>query len=108
MSIDVKYLREVAKFSDESARIEELFKTLNLQAELLCVGAGQFVSPEVSMSSDILFWILEGEAVFEAGDEVLVLTANTSLLVTAGDSVGIINESDHALTVLRVMGPAGF
>lgn len=108
MSIEVKHLREELQFSDATATIKEMFRTSNLESELLCLGPGQYLSPEISDICDAIFWVLEGEGVFEAGDEVLVLTRNNSLLVPAGDSVGLINENDKELVVLRVKGPGGF
>ena len=108
MSIDVKHLREEAGFSETQAQVHELFQTANLQSELLCLGSGQYLSPHVSDIADTVFWVLDGEGVFEAGDEVLVLTRNSCLLVPAGDTVGIINENDQELTVLRLKGPGGF
>ena len=107
MEIDVKYLRQVASFSEEAACINKLFRTDQVQMDVLTFNSGQFLSPEVAPISDTIYWVLDGEGVFEIGDEVLVMTRNTSVLVETGVSSGIFNESERQLTVLKIQAPAG-
>lgn len=103
----VNYLKQVAHFSEDAANINLMFKSDQLQMDVLLLNSHQYISPVVEPLSDIIYFVLRGEGVFEVGDEVLVLTRNTSVLVETGVSSGIINESDEQLTVLKVAAPPG-
>ncbi|MCF7824074.1 MAG: cupin domain-containing protein [Candidatus Marinimicrobia bacterium] len=107
MENNVKYLKQVAHFSEEAAKINEVFKSDQLQLDVMSLNPHQYISPQVEPLSDIVYFILGGEGVFEVGDEVLVLTRNTTVLVEPGVSSGIINESDEQLTVLKFCAPPG-
>jgi len=107
MESDVKYLKQVAHFSEDAASINAMFKSDQLQMDVLNLNAHQYISPLVEPLSDMIYFVLRGEGVFEIGDEVLVLTRNTSVLVETGVSAGVINESDEQLTVLRIQAPPG-
>lgn len=103
----VKYLNQVAHFSEDEAQVNDVFKSDQLQMDALSLNPHQYLSPQVEPISDMVLFVLSGEGVFEVGDEVLVLTRNTSVLVEAGVSAGIINESDAQLSVLKFMAPPG-
>jgi len=107
MENNVKYLKQLAHFSEDAACINPMFKSDQIQLDVLSLNPHQYLSPEVEPLSDIIYFILQGEGVFEVGDEVLVLTRNTSVLVETGISSGIINESDEQLSVLKVLAPPG-
>ena len=107
MESNVKYLKQLAHFSEEAARINPVFKSDQIQMDVLNLNEHQYLSPEIEPLSDIIYFVLRGEGVFEVGDEVLILTRNTSVLVDTGVSSGIINESDEQLTVLKIMAPPG-
>ena len=107
MENNVKYLKQVAHFSEETASINSMFKSDQLQMDVLNLNTHQYISPVVEPLSDMIYFVLRGEGVFEVGDEVLVLTRNTSVLVETGVSAGVINESDEQLTVLRIQAPPG-
>ncbi len=107
MESNVKYLKQVAHFSEDAAKINLMFRSDQLQMDVLLLNTHQYISPVVEPLSDIIYFVLRGEGVFEVGDEVLVLTRNTSVLVETGVSSGIINESDEQLTVLKIAAPPG-
>lgn len=107
MENNVKYLKQVAHFSEDGAKINEVFKSDQIQMDVLSLNPHQYLSPEVEPLSDIVYLVLGGEGVFEVGDEVLVLTPNTTVLVGTGVSSGIINESDEQLMVLKILAPPG-
>lgn len=103
----VKYLNQVAHFSEDEAQINDVFKSDQLQLDVLSLNPHQYLSPQIEPLSDIVYFVLAGEGVFEVGEEVLVLTRNTTVLVEPGVSSGIINENDAQLTVLKFMAPPG-
>jgi len=107
MDDNVKYLKQIAHFSEDAAIIKSMFQSEQLQMDVLLLNTHQYISPVVEPLSDIIYFVLQGEGVFEVGDEVLVLTRNTSVLVGTGVSSGIINESDEQLTVLKFAAPPG-
>ena len=107
MENSVKDLKQVAHFSEDAANINSMFKSDQLQMDVLSLNTHQYISPVVEPISDIIYFVLRGEGVFEVGDEVPVLTRNTSVLVEMGVSSGIINESDEQLTVLKMAAPPG-
>jgi len=107
MENNVKYLKQVAQFSEDAANINLMFKSDQLQMDVLLLNSHQYISPVVEPLSDIIYFVLRGEGVFEVGDEVLVMTRNTTVLVETGVSSGIINESDEQLTVLKIAAPPG-
>ncbi len=107
MESNVKYLKQVAHYSEDTAKINAIFKSDQLQMDVLSLNPHQYLSPVVEPLSDIIYFVLHGEGVFEVGDEVLVLTRNTTVLVETGVSSGIINESDAQLEVLKFLAPPG-
>ena len=107
MENNVKDLKQIAQFSEDAANINSMFKSDQLQMDVLLLNSGQYISPVVEPISDIIYFVLRGEGVFEVGEEVLVLTRNTSVLVEMGVSSGIINENDAQLTVLKMAAPPG-
>lgn len=107
MEDNVKYLKQVAHFSEDAANIKLMFKSDQLQMDVLLLNSHQYISPVVEPLSDIIYFILGGEGVFEIGDEVMVMTRNTTVFVETGVSSGIINESDEQLTVLKIAAPPG-
>lgn len=107
MDDNVKYLTQLAHFSEEAAKVNPIFKSDQTEMQVLCLNPHQYISPKVEPLSDIVFLVLSGEGVFEVGEEVLILTRNTTVLVEPGVSSGIINESDAQLTVLKFTAPPG-
>ena len=107
MENDVKYLKQIAHFDEDAAKVNGVFKSDQLQMDVLSLNPHQYLSPQVEPLSDIVYLVLSGEGVFEVGDEVLVLTRNTTVLVEPGVSSGIINESDEQLSVLKFLAPPG-
>lgn len=103
----VKDLKQVIHFSEDIAQINSMFKSDQLQMDVLNLNTHQYISPQVEPLSDIIYFVLRGEGVFEIGDEVLVMTRNTTVLVDPGVSSGIINESEEQLTVLKILAPPG-
>ncbi|NQV15645.1 cupin domain-containing protein [bacterium] len=103
----VKDLKRVTHFSEDTALVNSMFKSDQLQLDVLNLNSQQYISPEIEPLSDIIYFVLRGEGVFEVGDEVLILTRNTTVLVEPGVSSGIINESDEQLSVLKILAPPG-
>lgn len=99
---EVENLVEKLHFNADQAVVNAVFESKALSTDLLCLKAGQWLTPEAVDELDTLLVVLKGEGVFELGDEVAVLTSHTAILVPGGESVGIINESESGLTVLRV------
>lgn len=107
MENNVKYITQLAHFSEDAAKINPVFASDQVQMEVLALNPHQYVSPVVEPLSDIIYFVLSGEGVFEVGEEVLILTRNTTVLVEPGVSSGIINESDQQLLVLKLLAPPG-
>jgi len=105
MTIEARNLKEYVSPRVEEAAIRTLFQGMQLQVEILIVTGGQFVTPRSTALADTYLQVLDGEGVFELGSEVLVLTRHMTLLVPPGETVGMINEGDQALIVLRVTAP---
>jgi len=107
MDDNVKYLKQIAHFSEDAAKKNPVFKSDQLEMEVLSLNPHQYLSPQIEPLSDIIYLVLSGEGVFEVGEEVLILTQNTTVLVGPGVSSGIINESDAQLSVLKILAPPG-
>ena len=103
---ELENLVEKLHFSADQAAVNAVFDSKTLVTDMLCLKAGQWIAPEVVKGMDTLLVVLKGEGVFELGDEVAVLTSHTATLVPAGETVGVINESEANLTVLRVRSAA--
>ena len=73
MEDNVKYLKQVAHFSEDAARTNAMFKSDQLQMDVLTLNTHQYISPLVEPLSDMIYFVLWGEGVFEVGDEVLVV-----------------------------------
>jgi mannose-6-phosphate isomerase-like protein (cupin superfamily) len=105
MKSNIKFLNEVAKFSKTSSKSNDMFSSDQMKVDILTMKAGQYFSPTQSYLADSYYYVLEGEAIFEIDDDVSILVPNASLFVGPGQSVGIINESDENLIILKVQAP---
>lgn len=66
---------------------------------------GQSQRPHVHQENDKVYFVLEGEGLFQLGEEEHRLSVGEGCVAAAGVTHGVRNESPERLVVLVVMAP---
>lgn len=98
-------LTDLVHFSSEGPRRETAFETGRLWAEVICLGRNQRVGPLSDPSSDGLFTVLAGEAVFLVDRNRARVTQWGSVLAPAGSQVFVTNASADPAVLFLVTAP---
>jgi mannose-6-phosphate isomerase-like protein (cupin superfamily) len=70
--------------------------------------AGRELEAHTHLDEDDAFYILEGELTFVLGDEEVVASAGTFVLVPPGVVHGFRNDGSRVVRMLNIHAPAGF
>ncbi len=103
--MDYKYLSELRRFGDDKMQKVSLFDSDKMFCDQYCLLPGQFQKVHSHSGEDKVYVVLEGEALFDIGDEQEMLAEGTAVFAPAGVSHGVSNESDSKLVLLVVMAP---
>ena len=98
-------LRESVRFDPEIVVHETLFETDRLWSEVVCLDTNQTLGPVADDSSDAIFTIVAGEAVFVVGRDRQRLKQWRAVLVPAGQEVTVTNASTEPLVLMVVAAP---
>jgi mannose-6-phosphate isomerase-like protein (cupin superfamily) len=98
-------VRDVAKFqADKLAKIA-LATTERTQLDLYCVGPGQAQKPHTHADQDKIYFVLEGRARVQVGEDEDAVDAGEAVVVRAGVPHGLVNATEQPLLVLVVVTP---
>ena len=95
----------VKRFADEKMQKVSLFDTANCFCDLYCLQPGQSQKPHSHAGADKFYYVLEGEATIQIGEEEQVLAAGRIVLAPSEVVHGVRNASSEPLSLLVFMAP---
>ena len=93
------------RFADEKMQKVSLFDTANCFCDLYCLKPGQSQKPHSHAGADKIYYVIEGEARIQVGDEEQVAGAGRIVLAPSDVVHGVRNASSQPLSLLVFMAP---
>lgn len=93
------------RFAEEKMQKVSLFDTANCFCDLYCLKPGQSQKPHSHSGADKIYYVLEGEATIQIGDEEQVLGSGRIVLAPSEVIHGVRNASSQSLSLLVFMAP---
>jgi quercetin dioxygenase-like cupin family protein len=93
------------RFADEKMQKVNLFDTTNCFCDLYCLKPGQSQKPHSHTGADKIYYVLEGSATVQIGDEEQVLGPGRIVLAPSEVVHGVRNDSSKPLSLLVFMAP---
>ena len=93
------------RFADEKMQKVSLFDTANCFCDLYCLKPGQSQKLHSHAGADKIYYVLEGEATIQVGDEEQILGPGRVVLAPAEVVHGVHNASSQPLSLLVFMAP---
>ena len=93
------------RFADEKMQKVSLFDTPNCFCDLYCLQPSQSQKPHSHAGADKIYYVLEGEATIQIGDEEQVLGPGRIVLAPSEVLHGVRNASGQPLSLLVFMAP---
>lgn len=93
------------RFADEKMQKVSLFDTANCFCDLYCLQPGQSQRPHSHAGADKIYYVLEGEATIQVGDEEQMLGPGRMVLAPSEVVHGVRNASSQPLSLLVFMAP---
>lgn len=103
--VESRDLKSYVHFGTQGIVRETVFETEHLWSQVLCFERNQKLGPVADPSSDAMFTIVAGEAVFLVNRRRKRLKQWGSVLVPAGSAVTVTNASTEPLVMLLVASP---
>lgn len=92
-------------FSSEKMKKTNLFNTERMFCDLYCLEPGQFQKPHAHEGQDKVYYVTEGQGVFQVGEEEKSVAAGSAVLAPAGSVHGVRNQSTQPLVLIVFMAP---
>jgi mannose-6-phosphate isomerase-like protein (cupin superfamily) len=96
---------ELATFSSERMKKNNIFTTERLFCDVYCFEPGQTQASHSHGGSDKIYYVLEGSGRIQIGDESRDVSQGTAVLAPAGIEHAVNNEGTKRLKLLVVMAP---
>lgn len=93
------------RFAEEKMQKVNLFDTPNCFCDLYCLKPGQSQKPHSHSGADKIYYVLEGEATVQIGEEEQTLGPGRIVLAPSGVLHGVRNASGQSLSLLVFMAP---
>ena len=93
------------RFADEKMQKVSLFDTANCFCDLYCLKPGQSQKPHSHAGADKIYYVIEGEARIQVGEEEQVAGAGRIVLAPSDVVHGVRNASSQPLSLLVFMAP---
>jgi quercetin dioxygenase-like cupin family protein len=93
------------RFAEEKMQKVSLFDTANCFCDLYCLSPGQSQKAHSHAGADKIYYVLEGDATIQVGDEEQVLGAGRIVLAPSEVVHGVRNASSQRLSLLVFMAP---
>jgi len=95
----------VKRFAEEKMQKVSLFDTANCFCDLYCLSPGQSQKAHTHAGADKIYYVLEGEATIQVGDEEQILGTGRIVLAPSEVVHGVRNTSSQHLSLLVFMAP---
>jgi quercetin dioxygenase-like cupin family protein len=93
------------RFAEEKMQKVSLFDTANCFCDLYCLSPGQSQKAHSHAGADKIYYVLEGDATIQVGDEEQVLGPGRIVLAPSEVVHGVRNASSQRLSLLVFMAP---
>ena len=93
------------RFTEEKMQKVSLFDTANCFCDLYCLSPGQSQKAHSHAGADKIYYVLEGDATIQVGDEEQVLGPGRIVLAPSEVVHGVRNASSQRLSLLVFMAP---
>ena len=93
------------RFAEEKMQKVSLLDTANCFCDLYCLKPGQAQRPHSHAGADKIYYVLEGEATIQIGDEEQMLGPGRIVLAPSEVVHGVHNASSQPLSLLVFMAP---
>jgi quercetin dioxygenase-like cupin family protein len=93
------------RFASEKMQKVSLFDTPNCFCDLYCLQPGQSQKPHSHAEADKIYYVLEGEATIQIGDEEQVVGPGRIVLAPSEVLHGVRNATGQPLSLLVFMAP---
>jgi mannose-6-phosphate isomerase-like protein (cupin superfamily) len=90
--------------ADKMAKVN-LFETPRMFCDIYCLEPGQEQKPHSHDGADKVYFVLEGEATVQVGDEEATVGPGTAVLAPSGDEHGVRNTGPERVVLLVYMSP---
>ncbi len=105
MTIDVRTLGELRRFSGDKMQKIGVFATGRLFYDLYCLEPGQAQKVHSHPTSDKVYLVLDGRATLALGGEERELGPDQAVLCPAGVAHGVRSAGEGRVTLLVVTAP---
>lgn len=102
--MDTVTLDQKRSFGEALTKVP-LFDSERMLFDLYCLRPGQSQKVHSHADADKVYVVLEGEALFQVGDEHELLPEGTAVIAHAGQAHGVRNESNSNVVLLVTMAP---
>ena len=95
----------MARFADDKMQKVALFESPRFFCDVYCLRPGQAQRVHAHADADKIYYVLNGHATVQVGDEETEVEGGVAILAPAGTAHGVSNRSDDPLTLLVFMAP---
>jgi mannose-6-phosphate isomerase-like protein (cupin superfamily) len=95
----------VARFADDKMQKVVLFESPRFFCDIYCLKPGQAQRVHAHPDADKIYYVLNGRATMQVGEEQAEVEGGVAILAPAGADHGVSNRSDAPLTLLVFMAP---
>jgi quercetin dioxygenase-like cupin family protein len=103
--MEIVSLEAIRRFSDTKMQKVPLFDSDKMYCDQYCLLPGQAQKVHSHISEDKIYIVLQGEALFDIGNEQELLPQGNAVIAKAGIPHGVRNDSDSNVILLVVMAP---
>lgn len=100
-----KHVSDETRFSPEKLAKSNLFESARMFCDTYGLEPGQSQKTHVHDDADKIYYVLEGEGLFEVGKESRVLGRGIAVCAMAGEPHGVTNTGKGRLALLVFMSP---
>ncbi|MFQ5580263.1 MAG: cupin domain-containing protein [Nitrospiria bacterium] len=101
----VQSVEKMKAFSSEKMKKVKMFDSEHMFCDLYCFEPGQSQKTHLHEGEDKVYYVLEGEGMFQIGGEETCVRKGSATMAEAGIMHGVVNKSSEALVVLVFMAP---
>lgn len=98
-------LKDHQQFSSDKMKKNNLFQTERFFCDVYCLEPGQEQKGHVHGHQDKVYFVLEGQGMFQVGAGRQVLEAGQGTLAPAGEEHGVKNHTSKRLSLLVFVSP---
>ncbi len=103
--MQIATIEKMKAFSSEKMKKTNLFNTDRMLSDLYCFEPGQTQKAHAHAGEDKIYFVLEGEGVFQVDEDEETISKGSAVIAPAGSVHGVSNRSSESLVCLVFMAP---